>query len=191
MAVGTGYRNPYVALYANSGTTVTYSSAMSLGRGVNVDWDIEVSDNNAFYADDVLAEEAGGVFTSGSGTATVDGLGQTVARMILGLPATRTVNTVTVQGYGGDMPPYVGFGFIKRQQMQGTVTYLPIIFPKVRFSMPGGSAATQEESIDWQTQELSFSILRDDTSNAEWMIVPTEGMSTDTEALAFITSYFS
>lgn len=191
MAVGTGYRYPYVAKYANSGNTVSYSNGMNLGRGVNVDWDIEVSDNNAFYADDVLSEEAGGVFTSGSGTATIDGLDQTVAAMILGLPATRTIDTVSVQGYGGDMPPYVGFAFIKRQQMHGVVTYLPVIFPKVRFSMPGGNAATQEESIDWQTQELEFTILRDDTTNSEWMIVPTAGLESEAEAQTFITGFFS
>lgn len=190
MAVGTGYRYPMYAGYSAAGTTVTYSNLASLGRGVSMDWDIDVSDTNGFYADDVRAEEAGGIFQSGSGTAVIDGLDQTVAAKILGLPATRSKSvggtTVTVQGYSKGTPPYVGLGFIKRQQMNGVVTYLPIVFPKVRFNMPSGSLATQEEDIDWQTQELTFTILRDDTVNEEWMYCPTTGMASELDAINFI-----
>lgn len=191
MAVGTGYRKPVYATYTNSGSTVTYGTPASLGRGVSMEWDVEVSDTNNFYADDTIAESIGGLFQSGSGTAVVDGLDQTAAKAILGLANTRTIDTVTVQGYGVSEPPYVGLGFIKRVMMQGVTTYLPIIFPKVRFNMPSGSAATQEDEIDWQTQELTFSIYRDDTTNAEWMIVPTAGMATEADAEAFITGFFA
>lgn len=193
MAVGTGYRKPYVAEYTAAGNSVTYTDLKKLGRGVSMEWDVDVTETNNFYADDNIAEQVGGTFQSGSGTAVIDGLDQSIANLILGLPNTRSVSvggtTVTVQGYGNDQPPYVGIGFIKRQQYQGTVTYLPIVFPKVRFNMPSGSAATQEEEIDWQTQELTFTILRDDTSAAEWMVVPTAGMSSENDAENFIRVY--
>lgn len=190
MAVGTGYRYPMFANYAAAGNTVTYTNLASLGRGVSMDWDIDVSDSTGFYADDVLVEEAGGVFQSGTGTAVIDGLDQAVAAKILGLAATRTLtvgnDSVTVQGYSNETPPYVGIGFIKRQQMNGAVTYMPIVFPKVHFTMPSGSLNTQEEEIDWQTQELEFTILRDDTTNAEWMFCPTTGMADEADAINFV-----
>lgn len=190
MAVGTGYRFPMVANYAAVGNAVTYTNLMSLGRGVSMEWEVEASDTNNFYADDVIAESIGGLFQSGSGTAVVDGLDQATANKILGLPVARNVSvggtTVSVQGYSVDQPPYVGIGFIRREQMNGAVTYRPIVFPKVRFSMPSGSAATQEEDIDWQTQELSFTIYRDDTTYAEWMITPENGMSSENDAKNFI-----
>lgn len=47
-------------------------TAMALARGVNVSIEPEVSDNNIFYADNVAAETAGGIFMSG--TATLQGL---------------------------------------------------------------------------------------------------------------------
>lgn len=190
MAVGTGYRKPVYATYTATGSTVTYGTPASLGRGVSMEWDVEVSDTNNFYADDTIAESVGGLFQRGSGTAVVDGLEQTAAKAILGLANTRTIDTVTVQGYGASEPPYVGLGFIKRVMMNGVTSYLPIIFPKVRFNMPSGSADTQEDEIDWQTQELTFSIYRDDTTNAEWMVVPTTGMATEADAAAFITGFF-
>ena len=190
MAVGTGYRYPYYASYSASGNSVTYSNLASLGRGVSMDWDIDVSDSNIFYADDVQAEEAGGIFQSGTGTAVIDGLEMTVAAKILGLPATRnkTVggSTVTVQGFSDNKPPFVGIGFIKKTMMNGSTAYLPIVFPKVRFNQPGGSLATQQEEIDWQTQELSFTIMRDDTTNAEWMYCPQTAMANELDAINFI-----
>lgn len=190
MAVGTGYRHPMFAEYSESGGSVTYTDLASLGRGVSMEWDIEVADDNNFYADDIVAEAIGGFFQSGSGTAVIDGLDETTAKKILGLAATRTETiggeSVVVQGYGDSTPPYLGLGFIRREMMNGTTYYKPVIFPKVRFSMPSGSAATQEESIDWQTQELSFTIFRDDTSNKEWMITPKTSMTSETDAINFV-----
>lgn len=190
MAVGTGYRYPMIAEYTASGGSVTYTNLASLGRGVSMSWDVDVADSNNFYADDVVAESIGGFFQSGSGTAVIDGLDETTAKTILGLSATRNEtiggNTIAVQGYGDVTPPYLGLGFIRREMINGATKYKPIIFPKVRFSMPSGSAATQEEDIDWQTQELAFTIFRDDTSNKEWKITPKDSMDTENDALNFI-----
>ena len=190
MAVGTGYRHPMIAEYAVNNGSVTYTNLASLGRGVSMSWDVDVADSNNFYADDVIAESIGGFFQSGSGTAVIDGLDEATAKTILGLAATRTEtiggSSVVVQGYGNATPPYLGLGFIRREMMEGTTYYKPVIFPKVRFSMPSGSAATQEEDIDWQTQELAFTIFRDDTSNAEWKITTKDSFTTENDAMNFV-----
>lgn len=173
MAAGrvcTGFSKPYVAKYAAAGGNVTYSEAQVLARGVNVDISPESSDDNTFYADNVAAEVAAGTFTGGTVTVTVDGLLTAAKRFIGGLPEAMTVNGVSVLAHGdGANPPYVGFGYIARFQSDGVVSYVPTVLTKVRFSIPGMSAATQEEAIDWQTQELTASIMRDDTAAHNWL----------------------
>lgn len=184
--VTTGFSKPYVAEYKNTSGAVSYSGGMLLGRGVSVESEIDVADDNNFYADNVIAETESTQFTSGNLTVTVDGLGNNAATLILGLPETErvTVNEtpVNIQHYNDDMDaPYVGFGYIRRVMYQGDTQYIPIVHPKVKFSLPSDSVATQEDQIDWQTQELSATLMRDDTAKRNWKL---EGAPQTTEALA-------
>lgn len=190
LAVGrvrTGFSLPYVALYSNAGTTVTYSSGQRLARGVSVSIEAEAEDDNIFYADNISAESAPGIFTSGTATLTVDGLSMAAESLIMGLPAADTNGFVH---YGENMTiPYVGVGFIVRYMSGGVVSYVPVILRKCRFVTPSEDAATATETIDWQTQELTASLLRDDTSNHDWKWVGT-AQETETAAEALIKTVF-
>ena len=172
--VCTGFSKPYVAIYSASGGTVTYTSGQILARGVEVSIEPEVGDDNTFYADNVAAEVAPGVFTGGTVTLTVDGLLSAADKLIMGLPAEKTITvgqdeTVSVAEYGDDMDiPYMGLGFVVRYQSAGVVTYAPVVLTKVRFQTAGLSAATQQGEIDWQNQELTASMMRDDSANHVW-----------------------
>lgn len=172
--VCTGFSKPYVAIYSASGGTVTYTSGQILARGVEVSIEPEVGDDNTFYADNVAAEVAPGVFTGGTVTLTVDGLFSAAEKLIMGLPAEKTITvgqdeTVSVAEYGDDMDiPYMGLGFVVRYQSDGVVTYAPVVLTKVRFQTAGLSAATQQGEIDWQSQELTASMMRDDSANHVW-----------------------
>ena len=175
----TGFSQPYIAQYANTGTTVTYTSGQALARGVSVSMEVTIADDNIFYADNVAAESVPGLFQSGSCTLTVDGLKDGAAKAALGLPS---AGADGFTAYGDDMnPPYVGIGFICRYMEDGVTTYVPVVLPKCRFNTPSLSAETQGESIEWQTQELSAQVLRDDTAKHNWKLV---GSSYSTEALA-------
>lgn len=197
--VTTGFSKPYVAKYgtAAGSPTNTYSKGMVLGRGVEVSVEVDAEDDNNFYADNVISESAAAQFTSAAGTVTIDGLENDAAKLILGLPEAtdfeiETSDTVKMQGYGGVMdPPYVGFAYIRRTMMNGKTQFWPVIHPKTRFGIPSDSAATQEDTIDWQTQELSATILRDDTTANNWKITTEEGMDTEAEAEAVIKKYFN
>jgi len=182
MAAGkvlTGFSLPYVALYSANGGTVTYSSGQKLARGVSVELEPTVGDNNNFFADNIVAETAGGIMTGGQVTLTVDGLLETAEKLILGLPE---ADTNDWYHYGDAMSiPYVGIGFICRYQSDGVVTYTPVVLTKARFQTPSLSAATQEEDIEWQTQELVADLARDDTASHDWKLV---GEAQTTEALA-------
>ena len=197
--VTTGFSKPYVAKYTTTPGTAanTYTGGILLGRGVEVSMEIDAADDNNFYADNVIAESAAAQFTSAEATVTIDGLEPEAATLILGLPAptafkvSEEVN-VQMQAYGGTIdPPYVGFAYIRRTMMNGKTGFWPVIHPKVRFGLPSDSAATQEDQIDWQTQELSTTVLRDDTAKANWKLTTAEPLATEAEAEAVIKKYFN
>lgn len=164
--VCTGFSKPYVALYENSGTTVTYTKGQQLARGVEVSIEPQASEDNNFYADNQTAETGAGVFASGDLTLTVDGLHTAAERLIMGLPEAGTEGWID---YDDDQKtPFVGVGFIARYMSGGETIYVPTILPKVVFSALTTSAATQEEEIDWQTQELTAKIQRSDEAKHRW-----------------------
>lgn len=178
MAAGkvlTGFSLPYVALYTANGGTVTYSNGQRLARGVSISIEAEAESDNIFYADNISAESAPGIFTSGTATITVDGLKQAAERLIMGIPEPDTDGFIH---YGESLTiPYVGIGVICRYMEDGVTTYTPVILTKARFVTPGIDATTASETIEWQTQELTATLLRDDTSNHDWKLVGGEEVS--------------
>ena len=188
--VCTGFSKPYVAKYSNAGGVVSYSGCMQLARGVSVSLSLDTTDDNNFYADNIVAETAAAMFTSGTATLTVDGLLTAAEKFVLGLPeATKTEvggNSVDVSHYGDAMQiPYVGIVFVVRYQSGGVITYAPVVLTKARFQQPGLDAATQEDTIDWQTQELTAQLMRDDTTNHDWKLVGAD-QTTEEAAVAVL-----
>lgn len=178
--VKTGYSLPWVATYSAAGTTVTYTGGMRLARGVEASYDIETSDDNNFYADNIEAESDSGVFQSGTLNLTVDGLLAAAEKLIMGLPAADTSTGLTP--YGDDQAiPDCGVGFIYRYMSDGVTKYTPVIFPRVQFSQLSDSGSTQEDAIDWQTQELTATIKRAEDAKHNWKYV---GADQATEAAA-------
>lgn len=167
--VVTGFSKPYVAKYTESGGVVSYTNGQLLARGVSVSAETDSSDNNNFYADNIIAESDAGTFSGGTVTLTVDGLFQDAEKLIQGLAAANTAGFLV---YDDDQAaPYVGIGFIIRYMSEGTTYYTPVIFTKTRAGQLTISAETQGESIDWQTAEIPFSIFKDDTAKHAWKMV--------------------
>lgn len=184
--VCTGYSKPYVALYNSNNGEITYSDGMPLARGVSVSVSSENSDGVNFYADNVLAESAGGVFTGASITMVVDGLKAEARKLIMGLPEPESVevggNAVEVYDYDDRQHiPNVGVGFIIRYMENGNTTYAPIVLTKCAFGVDGLDAQTQEESIDFQTAELTAVVMRDDSANHRWRRIAAD-QQTEAEA---------
>ena len=182
----TGFSKPYVALYSAGNGTPAYTSGMPLARGVSASVSAENSDGTDFYADNVVAESVGGVFTGATLTLTVDGLKENARKLIMGLPTASTItvggNSVDVYDYDDRQAiPYVGIGFIARYMENGVTTYQPVFFTKCAFDVDGLEASTQEDTIDFQTQELTATIMRDDSTNHIWRRIA-EDQSTETDA---------
>ena len=169
--ITTGFSKPYVAKYAASDGAVTYSDVQILARGVEVNLEVESGDANNFYADNIAAETIAGQFTSGTLTLTVDGLFQDAEKLILGLGE---AGEDGFMGYGDVQAPYLGVGFIIRSMSAGVTYYTPVVVTKCLFKTPTLEAATQEDEVDWKTQELEATVLRDDTSARNWKFVGTD-----------------
>lgn len=175
----TGFSKPYVALYGFANDAVTYTSGQVLARGVSVALAPDSSDDNIFYADNVAAETAGGVFTGGTCTLTVDGLNPAARKLVEGLPTAGSDGWIA----DGDstVVPYVGIGYIARYMSGGDVIYVPTVIAKAKLAIPDQNAATQEDDISWQTEALEFQMVRDDSANHAWRHI---GADFTTEALA-------
>ena len=186
--VCTGFSMPWVATYAENQGTVTYSGGIPLARGVDVSISIESDSDNNFYADNVLAESDRQAFSSGTLTLTVDGLKDAARKLISGVSTVESVTVSTGTAVSFDVyddqasVPYVGVGFVVRYMEDGVTSYVPVIIRKCKFSDPEITAATQEENIDWQTQSLEATIMRDDTANHAWRMI---GVAQTTEAAAY------
>ena len=193
MAAGrvvTGFSKPYVAIYQNSGGTVSYTSGQVLARGVSVELSIETGGENNFYADNGKAESAGGTFTGGTATLTVDGMLQTAEALVLGLPdATQIMvdsNPVNVRDFNDEMKiPNVGVGYITRYMSDGVTTYEPTVLTKAKVQTPNDSATTQGEEVTWQTQALTLDLMRDDSPAHTWKRVA-DAQDTEAEAEAVL-----
>lgn len=184
--VTTGFSRIHVAVYSNTGTTVTYTGCKELARARQMTVAVETTKENAFYANNRLAEVEPAQFSSGTADIEVDGLTPEEESMILGLVA-ESVETSEEYAYGENMnPPYMGIGGVKRRQLNGSVTYHPIVLTKSRFNIPEDSAKTQEETIDWQSQKLTAVVMRDDSTGHVWKRIPKMPFQTEDEAVAWI-----
>lgn len=175
--VCTGFSMPWVAKYAAAGGVVTYSGGMPLARGVSVSMSVEGTEDNDFYADNVLAETDTQAFSNGTLTLTVDGLKDAARKLISGVVTSRAVTVGTDSSVDFDVfddsqvAPYVGVGFIARYMEEGVTSYVPYIINKVKFNPEGLDAETQGEEIEWQTTDLEGDIMRDDTSAHAWKMI--------------------
>lgn len=174
-----GFSKPYFAIYSASGTTVTYSTPTPIARGVEVSLSPESSEDNNFYADNVVAESLNGVFTGGTVTLTCDTPLPAALRAMRGLPAAGD-DGWTADGENASAP-YLGIGYIVRYMSDGVVTYQPTVIAKCKLNLPEESAATQEDEVEFQTNDLVFNMMRDDTANKNWRHI---GAEVSTEAAA-------
>ena len=186
-----GVCKPYYAKYANNGGTVSYSDGGIIGKAVEVSADIETADSNDLYADNAIAESEK-TFSSGTLSLTTDDFEQEASRAVLGLKeeAITGIDGVTDTSvkeliYDDDQQtPYLGVGIIIKKIKGGVTKWRALIFTKVQFAVPSDAATTQGESIEWQTAEISGTIMRDYSANHPWKKEAT--FTTEAQAEAYI-----
>ena len=186
-----GLSKPYYAKYAANGSTVTYSGGAVIGKAVELSMELENADTNVLYADNGAAESAS-VFAGGTLTLTTDDLLPDPMMGILGVKKeTITDNTIKTEGaswliFDDDQnTPYVGFGGVIKKQQNNVTKWVALVYPKIQFQNTGDAASTQGETIEWQTPELSATIMRDDTAKHAWRYISTP-LDSEAEAEAAV-----
>ena len=185
-----GLSKPFYAIYSANGETVSYTGGGVLGKAVELSMELEGGEANILYADNGPAESA--TTFGGTLTITTDDLLPEPAAAILGrtLQAVGEKKEIKELVFGeGQSIPYVGFGVVVKKQQSGASKWMGLVYPKVQFQNPGISATTQGESIEWQTKELTATILRDDTAAHNWCRYAT--FDTETDAVTYIKGLLS
>lgn len=175
-----GLSKPYYAIYSNTGTTVTYSKGGVIGKYTEFSLELEDGDNNILYADNGPAESDNS-FAGGTATVTTDDLIAERMLAILGLkkeaitePALSTKDAYWLVFDDDQNTPYIGLGGIIKKKINNATKYQAFILTKIQFTNPGLEAVTQGETIEWQTQELSATIMRSDEAKARWFMISNE-----------------
>lgn len=181
-----GFSEPYVAIYSHNGNDISYANGQKMARGVSANLTSGSNGSSKFYADNVEAESAAGKFTGGTLALTVDGLALEADKLMRGLPVATslTVGSDTVQVYADNDDadtPYVGVGYIEKWQFEGVQSYRPVVIYKCKLATPDEGAQTETETTNWQTQNLTFDVVRSDKAKRDWRL---RGEHQETEAAA-------
>ncbi|MDD3394175.1 MAG: hypothetical protein PHG19_05995 [Anaerotignum sp.] len=190
-----GLSKPYVAKYANTGESVTYSGGALLGKAVEMAIELEGGDDNTLYADNGPAESVN-EFAGGTVTITTDELTPTVMLATLGVKeeviTSTTIQTLDPKWYTWDDDqdtPYLGFGAIAKIMHNGLTKYQAIVLPKIKLTNPNDTFKTQGETIEWGTPEISGNIFRSDAAKKPWKKVSSP-MDSEADAEAAIKEFF-
>ena len=186
-----GLSKPYFAVYSAAGSTVSYAAGAVMGKATEANIEIDTTEDNNLYADNAIAE-TDRTFAGGTLTLSTDDLSQEVSKAILGLAeqaitGIEGVTDTSVKELLYDdqqQTPYLGVGFIIKKKVGGVYKWRGVILTKVMFSTPADAATTQGETIEWQTPELSATIMRADSTNHMWKREAT--FTTEAQAEAYI-----
>lgn len=163
-----GLSKPVFGKYTNNEGTVTYTNGMTIGHAIEYSIEPETSDDNPLYGDNMIIEHDNGVFQTGTLTLNTSELTGEASKWLLGVKE-ETNGEVTEYVFDDDMKPTeAGFGIIELHQINDVDKYKTVILPKVRSQIPSDAATTKGESIEWQTQEINFTIERSDASKHPW-----------------------
>lgn len=165
-----GLSKPFYAIYTAENNSVAYQNGGSMGKAVEAEIEPDDNDTAVFYADNGPAESAN-MFSGGTLTLSVDRLDSGVVAAILGItPGSSTTPSGTTLDFSAENTiPYVGVGLIAKSIVDGSAVWMGIVLTKVQFKMPTLDLDTQGEEIEFTANELEATILRDDTTNHNWM----------------------
>lgn len=186
-----GVSKPYYAKYNVVDGNVSYSGGGVMGKMTELEISIETSEDNNLYGDNGIAE-TDRTFSNGTLTASTTDLSQEVAKDLLGvveqeleeIPGITDTGVKELVFDDSQVTPYLGTGFIIKKMVNHKTYWRAIVLTKVMFSVPSDSATTQGESIEWQTPELSGTIMRDDSETHMWKREST--FTTEAQAEAYI-----
>lgn len=153
-----------VADYTEASGTVTYSNAVVTQKMAEYSAEVNSSDTESLYLDNAVSETDGGEFTDGTLSITVGDLDNETSKRFYKLKEKKLKigeEDVTQYVYDDETKSNeLGVGVIELHQTDGTEFYRAVFFPRVKFNISANSAKTKGEKVEWQTPQISGSILR-------------------------------
>lgn len=180
-----GLSKPWCAkyVYDESTDTVSYSDGFSIGKYTDMSIELEGGDANNFYADNGV-DESDKTFAGGTMNTTTNDL---LADKMVSLLGLRSESITGADGaswmvFDDDQQiPEIAQGGVIKKKIKGVTKWVAFVLPRIQYANPGIAAVTQGETIEWQTQSLSATIMRSDGPGHRWFQISTPF---DTEAAA-------
>lgn len=163
-----------------------YIEPIMLADIIDVDINIESNDKKLYASDKI--KESNRSFKSGEIKMTIDDLIDKSAAYILGMKTEavevngKSVNVLVSNR--SDKAPYVGVGCYSEVSRDNITAYRAIVLLKNMFAIPKEKAKTREDTMEYQTKEVTATIFTDDKGN--WKKEAT--FETEEEAIEFIHS---
>lgn len=184
----------FCAKYNNNNGTVSYSDGGLMSKVTKVNINVDAGGDNDFYADNAI-DETDNTFAGGDYSVTPNDLTQAASKLILGVQSQDLTGTNAIEGITDEdaeelvyddrqNTPFLGIGNIIKVRRGGADKYRAVILTKTKFSVPAEAAETQGKDINWQTNDLTAKIFRDDTEHHAWKKEAT--FSTEAQAEAYI-----
>ena len=151
------------------GSAITYGTGFSVGPAFAANINFTVNDNPD-YGDDVEIANDNGL-NGYNGTVDASDMEQSVMADLLGW---EKAGTTAIEYTGtSDLPPDVGFGYIRVRQKPNSTTpyYEAWWFKRAQFTMQNHAANTKKKSIEWGHPQLNVNGLGseiDNTGKVKW-----------------------
>lgn len=187
----------YAKATVTDGAVTAYGTWQTMGKAISASFEQTEADNNPLYANNGIAENDASSGSGGTLTLTLDRLKQAAAVDLYGLTLTSTsvtVNSTSVTGTGFDysgteQSSPVGCAFIRWNQEDDSRAYHEVVlFRNVTFQMPNVDAQTLGETIEWQTPEITGTVVgKEGDGTKPWYV--TRVFPSQAAAEKFITTY--
>lgn len=188
----------YKKCVKENGVVVGYDGSVKLmGKAIGASFAPNTPEEKPLYANNAIAENDTSAGSGGTLTLTLDRMSLDVAAELYGT----TVKEVTVQVggqsvsgkeieyYGLETSAPIGTAYIKLQQMDGVQSHEVLFYKEGTFTRPTDSAQTMGESVEWQTPEITGSIMGMQGDGSEsWYRV--SSWPTQEAAIAYIYQLF-
>lgn len=186
----------YAKATVQNGVVTGYTGGTKMmGKAVSASFEPNTPDDNPLYANNGEAENGSSGASGGTITVKLDRLTLDAAADLYGLQVVETQVTVNGEQVTGRGLRYtgmeqsapVGVAYIRMNQEDGVRKHEVVLYRRATFSMPSENAQTMGESIEWQTPEISGSVMgmEGDGTNRwyEIMVFPTQAA-----AIAYVES---
>lgn len=158
----------YSKCVKEAGVTTGYDGIVKMmGKAIGADFEPNTPDDNPLYANNGVGENDASSGAGGTLTQTLDRMTLETAADLYGTTTQKvsvSIGEDSVEGteivYKGDeVSAPVGVAYIKMHQEDGVRNHEVVFYREATYSRPSDSAQTMGESIEWQTPEVSATVV--------------------------------